>query len=221
MKARFSKYRKRAFTLIDMMVVVVVLALLVAMLIPMLAAGKRRAMNMNCISIVKGISFSFRIWEVDHNNEYPMSYSTNSGVLVWPVTTNVAEYFRILTNEISTPKLLICPADRKHIPATNWTTDFNNSHISYFLNENANEAYPQEVMLGDDNLAINGVPVKSGFLPLSSYADVSWTAERHGHVGNIGFADGSVAEESSAGLENAFVLSTNGTPFTTNGIVIP
>jgi prepilin-type processing-associated H-X9-DG protein len=42
----------------------------------------------------------------------------------------------------------------------------------------------------------------------------AWTAnDLHLKVGNIGFADGSVAEESASGLENALVLATNGTPW--------
>jgi prepilin-type processing-associated H-X9-DG protein len=221
MRTRFPERAGEAFTLVDLAVAVGVLALLAAMLIPMLAAAKRRAMNINCISNVKGISFSLRIWEGDNNNEYPMPYSTNGDAPMWPATTNIAQYFQILSNVMSTPKILVCPADTGHIPATNWTTDFNNSHISYFLNLDASEAYPQEIMDGDDNLAIDGMPVKSGLVLLPANAAITWTAERHGRVGNLGFADGSVAEVSSSGLQNALILATNGTPFTTNGIVIP
>jgi prepilin-type processing-associated H-X9-DG protein len=141
--------------------------------------------------------------------------------LEWPAITNIAVYFQAMSNKLISPKYLICPADHEHVPATNWTTDFNNSHISYFLNPDASEAYPQEIMDGDDNLAINGVPVKSGLLLLSPIGGISWTTERHGHVGNLGFADGSVAEESASGLQNALQLSLQGTPITTNRIVIP
>jgi prepilin-type processing-associated H-X9-DG protein len=191
------------------------------MLIPIVTAAKRRAQRLFCVNNIKIDSLSLRVWEGDHNNQYPMSYTTTNGALEWPATTNIAVYFQAMSNQLNSPKFLICPADRKHIAATNWTTDFNNSHISYFLNPDASEAYPQEIMSGDDNLAINDVPVKSGLLLLSTNTVISWTAERHGHVGNLAFADGSVAEESSAGFQNALILATNGTPFTTSRIVIP
>jgi prepilin-type processing-associated H-X9-DG protein len=176
---------------------------------------------MNCVVNVKQISLASRLWEGDHNGAYPMSYYTTNDVLEWPATTNIAVYFQAMSNELKSPKYLICPLDRKHVPATNWTTDFNDSHISYFLNPDASEAYPQEVMSGDDNLAINGVPIKSGLVLLPANAAISWTAERHGRVGNLSFADGSVAAESSSGLQNALESSLEGTPITTNRIAIP
>jgi prepilin-type processing-associated H-X9-DG protein len=223
MKPRLQKQRNRALTRTDVLVLVVLFAIILLWAIGNMGGpvAKARAQQVNCINNLKQINLSLRIWAGDHNNEYLMLYSTNGSLPEWPATTNIAVYFQAMSNELITPKILICPADHEHIPATNWTTDFNNSHISYFLNPDASEAYPQEIMSGDDNLAINDVPVKSGWLLLSSNTPVSWTATRHIHVGNIAFADGSVAEESSSGLQNAFQLSFNGTPFTTNRIVIP
>ncbi|HSY43338.1 MAG TPA: hypothetical protein VK811_05465 [Candidatus Acidoferrum sp.] len=222
MKTHFQKNGTRAFTRRDLIVIIAMLALLVAMLIPILAAAKRRDSRLNCISNLKQVNLALRIWEGDNHNQYPMMVpATNGGAMEWIAAGNIAACFQVMSNELSTPKILICPLDRKHVPATNWTTDFNNSHISYFLNPDASEAYPQEIMIGDDNLAIDGVPVKSGLVLLSPIAGISWTTERHGRVGNLGFADGSVAEESSSDLQNALILATNGTPFTTNGIVIP
>jgi prepilin-type processing-associated H-X9-DG protein len=220
MKARLPKQTNKALTIVEVLVVIVVLALLAAMLIPKLAANKLHSSRTGCVINLKGINLAFLIWEGDNNNQYPMSYSTN-GILAWPATTNIAVYFQAMSNQLNSPKFLICPADRRHVPATNWTTDFNNSHISYFLNLDASEAYPQEIMSGDDNLAINGAPVKSGLLLLPANAAISWTTERHGRVGNLSFADGSVAAESSSGLQNALELSLQGTPIITNRIAIP
>ena len=222
MKARFQKSGKKAFTRRDLIVVIAMLALLVAMLIPMLAAAKRRDNRLNCISNLKQVNLALRIWEGDNHNQCPMMVpATNGGAMEWIAAGNIAACFQVMSNELSTPKILICPLDRKHVPATNWTTDFNNSHISYFLNPDASEAYPQMIMSGDDNLAIDGVPVKSGMVLLPANAAITWTAERHGRVGNIGFADGSIAEESFSGLQNALQLSLQGIPITTNRIVIP
>ena len=207
--------------IVDLLVIVAVVAILAVMIVLISLKGlRRRSSTIDCVVNLHRISTSFQMWEGDNNNQYPMSYSTN-GILAWPATTNIAVYFRAMSNQLDTPKFLICPADRKHVPATNWTTDFNNSHISYFLNLDASEAYPQLVMFGDDNLAVNGVPVKSGLALLPANAAISWATERHGRVGNLGFADGSVAEESNLGLQNALQLSLQGTPVTTNRIAIP
>jgi prepilin-type processing-associated H-X9-DG protein len=222
MKPRWQKQRNRALTIIEVLVIVAVLIILAAVILPVLAAMKRRSSAINCVACLKMDSLAFRIWEGDNNNKYPMSVSvTNGGAMELIATGNVAACFQVMSNELGTPKILICPLDRKHVAATNFTTDFNNSRISYFLSMDASEAYPQMIMSGDDNLEINDVPVKPGLVLLPGNAVISWTAERHGHAGNLSFADGSVAEESSAGLRNALVLSTNGTPITSVGIVIP
>jgi prepilin-type processing-associated H-X9-DG protein len=222
MKPRWQKQRNRALTFIDVLAIIASVIILAAVILPMLAAMKKRDSRLGCISNLKQVNLAFRIWEGDNYNKYPMTVSaTNGGAMEWIAAGNVAACFRVMSNELSTPKILICPQDRKHVPSTNWTTDFNNSHISYFLNPDASEAYPQEIMVGDDNLAINGAPVQSGLLLLSPIAGVSWTTARHGRVGNLGFADGSVGEESSAGLQNALILATNGTPIATNRIAIP
>jgi prepilin-type processing-associated H-X9-DG protein len=221
MKTKFSERRNEAFTLIDLLVIVAVLAILAAMILPMRDTGSRHAQRINCVINLKQVGLAFHMWADDYNNQYPMSYPTN-GVSEWPVTTNIAVYFQAMSNELNTPKILICPADQQHnMAATNWMTDFNNSHISYYFNLDARRTYPQELLSGDDNFTINGTPAKPGLILLSTNTTISWTAERHVKVGNLSFADGSVAEESSAGFQNALILATNGTPFTTSRIVIP
>jgi prepilin-type processing-associated H-X9-DG protein len=126
--------------------------------------------------------------------------------------------FQAMSNELSTPKFLICPVDADHIVATNFTTDFNNSKISYFVGVDAVDEYPQRILSGDDNLEISGVSVNSGLLELPTNAPIIWTAERHKFVGNIGFADGGVIQ----------VTTTNGlqkllpqTGLATNRLAIP
>ena len=222
MKPRWQKQRNRALTIFEVLWVIAGLIILAMVILPMLAERRRLYARINCVSNLKQVNLSFRIWEGDNNNKYPMAVSvTNGGAMEQIAMGDVTDCYRVMSNELSTPKILICPMDRKHIAATNWTTDFNNSHISYFLNPDASEAFPQEIMSGDDNLAIDGVPVKSGWLLLPGNAAISWTAERHGGAGNLSFADGSVAEVSASGLQNALVLATNGTDIMTNRIAIP
>jgi prepilin-type processing-associated H-X9-DG protein len=85
-----------------------------------------------------------------------------------------------------------CSADEDHTDATNFTTDFNNSKISYFVSLDASSAYPQMLLSGDDNFEIGGIPVKSGLLEISKSTSIAWTAARHKFAGNILAADGSV-----------------------------
>jgi hypothetical protein len=137
-----------------------------------------------------------------------------------------------MSNELGTPKILICPEDStKRTRATNFTTDFNNSKISYFVGVNiTNETNPQMFLSGDDNFAIDGISAKSGLLKFSTNSSITWNYPRHtsykSHfwtpanyksVGYIGFADGSVQEATSHELEN-FLQQTG---LATNRLAIP
>jgi hypothetical protein len=71
----------------------------------------------------------------------------------------------------------------------------------------ATESNPQNLFVGDDNLVVNGLPVKSGILNLATNAPVRWTAGRHKYGGNVALTDGSVQQTTSGGLTAALVNS--------------
>src|SRR5579859_5013322 len=109
--------KKKAFTLIELLVVIAIIAILAAMLLPVLAAAKRRAQRINCVSNLKQVNLSFRIWEGDNNNQYPMAVSTSAGGAMESATSNghtgypnagMTNIFCVMSNELSTPKVLVC-----------------------------------------------------------------------------------------------------------------
>jgi len=221
MKVRILMQENRAITQVDLLTAIAVLIVLASMFGWWLINVRDHDRRQDCIDNLKQINISLRIWE-GGNIAYPMIVSvTNGGAMELVATGNVAACFQVMSKELSTPKILVCPSDQERIPATNFQNDFNNSHISYFINPDADESYPQEIMDGDDNLATTGVAVKSGMLVLSPGASVSWTIARHAGCGNIGYADGSVAEISRSGLQSSLILATNGTLTMTNRFVIP
>jgi prepilin-type N-terminal cleavage/methylation domain-containing protein/prepilin-type processing-associated H-X9-DG protein len=249
--------QKKAFTLIELLVVIAIIAILAAMLLPVLAAAKRRAQRINCVSNLKQVNLSFRIWEGDNNNQYPMAVSTSAGGAMETSASNgnntTAKYYNasmtnifcVMSNELSTPKVLICPADVSHsTAATNFaelgaigagSPGLNTNAIGYFVCGDANESYPQMVMTGDrniglasssgvaaNNININMATANSYVLTGSATTSWAWSAnDLHLKVGNIGYADGSVAEVSVSGLQSALILATNGTPWTSQYFNFP
>jgi competence protein ComGC len=206
MKPRFSHQRNQALTLTEVLVVIFVIAFAVALLLPALAAAKIKRSRINCISNVKQIGISFRLWEGDNNGKYPMAVSvTNGGAMELVVTGNIAACFQVMSNELSTPKILLCPEDTHRAYATNFSTGFSGANISYFLNPDAVETYPQMIMVGDDNLLVDGKPVQPGILNLRTGATIAWTKDRHHGVGNIGMADGSAMQVTTSGLTNVLI----------------
>jgi len=175
-------------------------------------------MRINCISNLKYIGLACRVWEGDNGDKYPMQVSvTNGGTMELIARGNVSAVFQAMSNELSTPKVLICSQDEKSILAADFGKNFNNSNISYFVGiDVTNDMNPQMLLSGDDNFDIGGVQVKSGLLEVSSNTPISWSAARHHFAGNIGMADGSVQEVSQDGLSHAFQQSG-----VTNRLAIP
>jgi prepilin-type processing-associated H-X9-DG protein len=204
MKPRLSNQQTTALTLIEVLVIIAVLAVLWALLMPAMDNRPMSAPRIACVSNLKQIGIAYRLWEGDHGDKYPMAVSvTNGGAMELIATGNVAAGYLVMSNELSTPKILRCPADIHRVWATNFSTGFDNSHISYFVGLDAAETEPQMCLSGDDNFAIGGVPVKSGVLQLLTNAPVTWTKTRHKFVGNIGMADGSVQQVTTDGLQKA------------------
>jgi len=213
MKPRSSNQTNHALTLVEVLVVIAILAVVAALLLPALAAAKRKHSHIGCVNNLQEIGLACRVWEGDKGDKYPMGISvTNGGSMELVLTGNVLTTFLVMSNELSTPRILHCPEDTQHIK-TNSFAMLASSNISYFINIDAAEAYPQMLLSGDDNFAINGVPVKSGLLELSTNTPISWTAKRHKFVGNLAIADGSVQQVTQSGLRSALVA--------TNRLAIP
>ena len=218
MKPSRSNRSCRAFTLVEVAVVIFVLAVLLAMLLPGLVAAKKKSQRISCVNNLMQIGLSFRLWEGDHTNLYPMAVSTtNGGTMELAASQVVTATFLTLSNQLCTPYILFCPADSERIRAESFTNSVGSSNISYFLGLDANTDNPQMMLSGDGNFEIGGVPVKSGLLEISSNTPIAWSAARHKFAGNILVADGSVQQCSNSGLTN--LLRQTG--LATNRLAIP
>ena len=220
MKPRFSHQRNQALTIIEVVVIVVIVAVIAAffllVLLPVLQAAKHGVKRINCVSNLKQIGSAYLVWEGDLNNQFPLLAfveDSDGGKLIRNDSAYVV--WQAMSNQLSTPKILICPADTKRIIATSFATGFGNANISYFLNSAAT-TNPLTVLDGDANLTVDGVPVQAGILNLWTNRSIAWTKDRHNGHGNIGLADSSVLQVISNGLNSAFAESP-----ATNRLLIP
>jgi len=210
MKPFCSKRRNHGLTLLEVVVVILVLAIVTLMLIPANHSSQREAMRISCVNNLKESDLAFRIWEGDNHDLYPMAVArTNGGAMEQAAIGNATAVFKVMSNELSDPRILICPADEDRVPATNFSAGFSAKNLSYFVGVNASEANPRRLLAGDDNFEVGGVPVKSGPLELTTNQPISWSAARHKFCGNVALTDGSIQQITTPGLQLCLSLATN------------
>ena len=120
-------------------VLVVVMVIPGAMLLPALSRAKERAQRINCVNNLKQVGLGFRIWSADHDDQFPFNVSTNqAGTLELcslgsdGFDMNAVRHFQVLSNELSTPVILVCPADASRQRAVNFQT-LQSANVSYQL----------------------------------------------------------------------------------------
>jgi hypothetical protein len=216
MKTSCSNRRNDALTLMEVAVTVVVITLLAVVLLPALNRAKVRAQRISCVSNLKQFGLAFRIWSGDNTNLYPMSLSTNfGGTKEYLITGETFRHFQVMSNELSTPVILVCPSDRRQ-PAKDFAFGFGNVNLSYFVGVDATESNPQTLLSGDYNIT-GGTKLPSGLLELTTHQPGEWSSGLHYLVGNIALADGSVQQVSTAGLQQAL----QNTGLATNRLAMP
>ena len=183
----------RGLTLMELLLSVLLVLLLAAILLPMLAVNRKLSSRVYCISNLKEVGLAYKIWSGDHNDRFPNAVSvTNGGSMESALAGEVVSTFQVMSNELSTPKILVCITDTGHHYATNFFGNFTTSNISYFIGVDATDAQSRGLLSGDANLVVNGQPVPPGLLNLTTNM-ASWTKNRHKANGNVLFSDGSVS----------------------------
>ena len=189
------------FTLVDILMIVFVLAVLAFVLVPRLAKPKYRSARINCVNNLKQLGLAYRQWGLDNGDKFPMQVSvTNGGTMELVESGVVYPHYQVMSNELNTPKILVCPEDKGRTAAAAFTTNLRRANLSYFVGVDAVETAPQMFISGDDNFTVNGKKPKPGLLLLWTNSPVAWTKDRHVNQGNIGLADGSVPQFSTSKL---------------------
>jgi hypothetical protein len=127
---------------------------ILGLLLPALAKTKHGAQKTDCQNNLKQIGLAFKVWALEHNDQYPFNVSTNLGGSLELCVTgndgfdrNAAAHYRIISDELGDTALLVCPDD----PAKHRAANFNalqQGNLSYLLRTgtNINSENSQEII---------------------------------------------------------------------------
>ena len=201
--------RAAAFTLIELLVVVAIIAILAALLLPVLSKAQFKSRRTQCLGNLKQMGIAFHMFAHDHEGRFPMQVNASAGgsLEFLRLTTNffgdtyfAFRHFQTLSNELTVPKVLICPVDTRS--AADNFRDLRNDNVSYFVGPLAELGQPDSILSGDRNITApatgSGTIVRFGPKDL-----IAWTGEMHRYEGNLLFADAHAEQLSSAGLNTA------------------
>lgn len=215
MKTKRIKESRRALTFIEVMVALAILAVIIAVILPMFARPHIHSARITCLNQLKQVGLSFRIWANDHGDLYPMQVAKDKDDVEQAMAdASLAHMFQVMSNELSVPKTVICPADTR-VAATNWNS-FSITNIGYFIGLDVAKAKPNMILSGDRDIAENG-RLLSGTANLTTNRPVVWHRLLHKEGGNLLFADGSVRQVDTTQLRE--LLSQTGDM--TNRVLFP
>jgi len=205
-----------AFTFPELLIVITVLTIIAFFLFPPVSRPSSRAPRINCVNNLKHVGLAFHTWANDNKNLFPMQVSTNLGGTLELINgPNAFAHFEVFSNELSTPKILFCPAYSARESVANFA-DLNNMHLSYFVGVDAVATNDAAFLSGDRNIT-NGLPLQNGIMTLTTNAPTGWTSDLHNLQGNVGLADGSVQQVTRSRLR--FLVGSMG--MATNRLALP
>jgi prepilin-type N-terminal cleavage/methylation domain-containing protein len=103
----------RAFTLVELLVVMAIIAILAALLLPVLGRTKESARATACLSNLHQVGIALQIYVSDSNNKMPVMRDVSTDPAV-AATNTFPAIQNVLASQLGNTNVLRCPSDWQH-----------------------------------------------------------------------------------------------------------
>jgi len=233
-----SQQQPKGFTLVELLALLGVLTVLIALALPAQAKVRQNSRILVCMNNLKQQWLAFNGWAAAHGDKYSMGVTAPNGgpaaATSTPLNTMnnptyMYQVYQCMSNELRTPKLLVCPSDEKNLATNFLQLNANgNAYVSYGIALFASVSNPRMILASDRNIygpftpsfsnsgygngLIPGTPGGAQIALTTNSAilnNVGYTPNRmHQGTGNLLTCDGSARQLNSAQLRS--ILATTG-----------
>jgi prepilin-type processing-associated H-X9-DG protein len=108
------------------------------------STDKPKTIQITCVNNLKQMGLAFRIWSGDNEDKFPFNVATNLGGTMEfcalgrdGLDNNSALHLQVMSNEVSNPRILICPQDEAKKPARDFQ-QLTAANVTYRLHSGTN-----------------------------------------------------------------------------------
>jgi prepilin-type processing-associated H-X9-DG protein len=159
-----------------LLVVIAIIAVLAALLLPVVVKSKEHGKSAACLSNLRQVGLALQLFVQDNENKLPVMYDALISTNATPLTNSIATMDLVLSNYLGNVRVLLCPSDREL---------FSKTGCSYAWNSLIN---------GQDaeHLSVFAIDFDPHNIPLSFDKEAFHTAVGNGHGVNYLYADGHI-----------------------------
>lgn len=215
----------RAFTLLELLISIAIIAVLAGLLLPALSYAKEKARRAQCISNLKQVTLAMQEFSFDFE-VYPWQLPPTEGGS--QSMTQASKSFQVMSNYLTTPALLVCPSDQRQ--RIDSIVLVKNTNVSYFVGIEAQEEQPSILIAGDRNIEggrpKRNCPVAEVYNVATEFSKVEipnagWSKTMHRRRGNIALGDGSAHQVGPPELRDSLLGSGDDDGAFNNHILLP
>jgi prepilin-type N-terminal cleavage/methylation domain-containing protein len=187
-----KKRTTRAFTLMELLMVISIIAILASLLLVAIVSAKSKSKQATCLNNLHQLGLGFTAYTLDQEGKLPMdlpmslggsSEFNNAGLIENTTFSRDFHHFAALSNEVPNVRVMTCPADKKRRFAANYTS-FSATNLSYFVNTRSVPHASSKILAGDWNIYNANTA--------TNVENLAFGREVHHRRGSVLFGDGRV-----------------------------